>query len=73
MTKKTKKTPKKKPTINPESADQLWHALFAITHAVEQLDYAVQVNQYRNDKLDVGAWEYARLTLEGTREDVTVN
>ena len=42
------------PQINPENADQLWHALFAITHAVEQLELAVDVNKYRNTEMDLG-------------------
>ena len=68
MTKK-KKTPK----INPQNADQLWHALFAITHAVEQLEFAVDVNQYRNPEMDLGAWEFARLALQSANMDADIH
>ena len=65
----TKNKKKLVPQINPENAEQLWHALFAITHAVEQLELAVDVNKYRNPELDLGAWEYARLALQSA--DIT--
>ena len=68
MTKK-KKTPK----INPQNADQLWHALFAITHAVEQLEFAVDVNQYRNPEMDLGAWEFARLALQSANMEADIH
>ena len=61
------------PNVNPENAEQLWHALFAITHAVEQLQLAVEVNRYRNENLDLGAWEYARLALESAKENTDIN
>ena len=68
-------TPKKKkmPTVNPENADQLWHALFAITHAVEHLDLAVDVNQFRNPELGLGAWEYARLVLQSSNMESDIH
>ena len=61
------------PSVNPENAEQLWHALFAITHAVEQLQLAVKVNAYRNEQLDIGAWEYARLALSAADQDKAIN
>ena len=61
------------PEINPENAELLWHALFAITHAVEQLKVAVDVNTYRNQDMDLGAWEFARIALETSRADIASN
>jgi hypothetical protein len=61
------------PEVNPENAELLWHALWAITHAVEQLEFAVKVNTYRNEEMDLGAWEFARLALTTSREDVAAN
>ena len=61
------------PEVKQENAELLWHALFALTHAVEQLQFAVDVNTYRNEEMDLGAWEFARLALETSREDVAVN
>ena len=61
------------PNINPENAEQLWHALFAITHAVEQLELAVDVNQYRNPDMGLGAWEYARLALHSADMNADIN
>jgi len=61
------------PSVNPENAEQLWHALFAITHAVEQLQLAVEVNAYRNKQLDVGAWEFAQLALSAADQDKAIN
>ena len=61
------------PEINPENAELLWHALFAITHAVEQLKVAVDVNTYRNQDMDLGAWEFARIALETSRADIPSN
>lgn len=69
MTKKKKNIP----NVNPESASQLWHALFAITHAVEQLELAVDVNKYRNEELDLGAWEFARMALQASNMDADIN
>ena len=62
-----------KPEINPENAEQLWHALFAITHAVEAQGLTIKVNKYRNPELDLGAWEYARLALNGAMVDADIN
>ena len=61
------------PKINPENAEQLWHALFAITLAVEKLQMAVQVNGYRHPEYEVGAWEFARLSLENAKETTDIN
>ena len=61
------------PEVKSENAELLWHALFAITHAVEQLQFAVDVNTYRNEDMDLGAWEFARLALDTSREDVPAN
>tara|TARA_R100000353_G_scaffold8516_1_gene10027 strand:- start:578 stop:799 length:222 start_codon:yes stop_codon:yes gene_type:complete len=61
------------PEINPENADLLWHALFAITHAVEQLQLSVDVNTFRNEDLDIGAWEFARIALQTSRNDIPAN
>ena len=61
------------PSVNPENAEQLWHALFAITHAVEQLQLAVDVNKYKNDELGLGAWEYARLALSAADQTADIN
>lgn len=61
------------PQINHENADQLWHALFAITHAVEQLELGTHVNQYRNAEMDLGAWEYARLALQSANITLDVH
>ena len=36
------------PDVKQENAELLWHALFAITHAVEQLQLTVDVNTFRN-------------------------
>tara|TARA_R110002020_G_scaffold142800_1_gene315016 strand:- start:5716 stop:5940 length:225 start_codon:yes stop_codon:yes gene_type:complete len=69
----TKKLKKLTPKVNPENAEQLWLALFAITHAVEQLELAVDVNKYRNTEMDVGAWEYARLALRSADMTSDVN
>ena len=68
-----KKTKKLIPQINPENAEQLWHALFAITHAVEQLKVAADVNRYTNDELGLGAWEYARLALSAADQTADIN
>lgn len=62
-----------KPEIKTENAEQLWQALFAITRAVEEQGFAVKVNQYRNQEMDIGAWEFARLALVGARKDTMVN
>ena len=62
-----------KPEIKTENAEQLWQALFAITRAVEEQGFAVKVNQYRNQEMDIGAWEVARLALVGARKDTMVN
>ena len=61
------------PKVDPENAELLWHALFAITHAVEQLKFAVEVNTYRHADMDLGAWEFARLALDTSREDKQAN
>lgn len=61
------------PKVDPDNAELLWHALFAITHAVEQLKFAVEVNTYRHADMDLGAWEFARLALDTSREDTQVN
>jgi len=61
------------PGVKQENAELLWHALFALTHAVEQLKVAVDVNTYRNEEMDLGAWEFARLALETSRDDAAVN
>tara|TARA_R100000231_G_scaffold103600_1_gene76866 strand:- start:578 stop:799 length:222 start_codon:yes stop_codon:yes gene_type:complete len=67
------KAGKPMPEINPENADLLWHALFAITHAVEQLQLSVDVNTFRNEDLDIGAWEFARIALQTSRNDIPAN
>ena len=61
------------PKVDPENAELLWHALFAITHGVEQLKFAVDVNTYRHADMDLGAWEFARLALDTSREDKDAN
>tara|TARA_R100000458_G_C8096460_1_gene124976 strand:- start:84 stop:284 length:201 start_codon:yes stop_codon:yes gene_type:complete len=63
--------PIEKMNINPEHARELWHALFAVTHAIECLGYHEDVNGLRNDETGMGAWEYARnaLALSVIREE----
>jgi hypothetical protein len=68
-----RKAGKPLPKVDPENAELLWHALFAITHAVEQLKFAVEVNTYRHADMDLGAWEFARLALDTSREDKPAN
>lgn len=54
------------PDIKPEQARELWVALFAITHAVEQLGMLEEVNGYKNTATGLGAWETAREVLEAS-------
>tara|TARA_R100001163_G_C5020862_1_gene163719 strand:+ start:728 stop:949 length:222 start_codon:yes stop_codon:yes gene_type:complete len=61
------------PDVKQENAELLWHALFAITHAVEQLQLTVDVNTFRNEDMDLGAWEFARIALQTSRDDAVVN
>ncbi len=61
------------PDVKQENAELLWHALFALTHAVEQLQLTVDVNTFRNEEMDLGAWEFARIALQTSRDDATVN
>ena len=61
------------PDVKQENAELLWHALFALTHAVEQLQLTVDVNTFRNEEMDLGAWEFARIALQTSRDDAVVN
>ena len=54
----------KMPDIRPEMAAQLWEALGAITYAVEDLNLAEHVNEYHNEELGMGAWEFARRMID---------
>ena len=54
----------KLPDVRPEMAQQLWEALFAITFAVEELNLAEHVNEYQNERLGMGAWEFARRVID---------
>lgn len=49
--------------IDPEHARELWHALFAVTHAIECLGCHEDVNGLRHEETDMGAYEYARNAL----------
>ena len=53
--------------INPARAPQLWEALFAITHAVEQLGMEGEVDTLKNKQTGLGAWETARAELHAAR------
>ena len=54
----------KMPFVRPELAAQLGEALGAITSAVEDLNLAEHVNEYHNEELGMGAWEYARRMID---------
>jgi hypothetical protein len=56
--------------IDPRYVKELWHALFAVTHAVEHFGHQEQVNSLFNDETNLGAYDYARMVL---RDSVVKN
>tara|TARA_A100001391_G_scaffold78580_1_gene51044 strand:+ start:1382 stop:1591 length:210 start_codon:yes stop_codon:yes gene_type:complete len=49
--------------IDSNYATALWHALFAMTHAIECLEYHVDVDGLKHEETGMGAYEFARRVL----------
>ncbi len=49
--------------VDPEMATHIWHALFVLAFAAEQLGLSDQINGMVNDELKMGAHDYAKMVL----------
>ena len=54
------------PPIEKDQAREIWHALFAVLHAVEQLGLQESVNSFVHEATKCGAYDFGLRMLESS-------